>query len=60
MHKVTCRSITAPARQMRPELDGEVMAISKWLTYWRETLFEYGLYALDLANNPPDILATHM
>lgn len=63
MHRRAC-AVGSTTRQelaeTNPQAHDEVTAIGKWLTYWRPTLFEYGLYAMDLANHPPERLATHM
>lgn len=63
MHKRSCGVASSTRQELaetQPEVDDEVTAIGKWLTYWRPTLFEYGLNAMDLANNPHNKLATHM
>lgn len=36
-----------------------VIAFNKWLDCWRGTFFDMALSAMDLANHPPDRLATH-
>lgn len=36
-----------------------VVAFNKWLDCWRGTFFDMALSAMDLANHPPDRLATH-
>ena len=34
---------------MRPEVEGELDAITKWLTYWRGALFESGVSPVGFA-----------
>ncbi|OAX37408.1 hypothetical protein K503DRAFT_237719 [Rhizopogon vinicolor AM-OR11-026] len=34
-------------------------ALSKWINNWRGELHRWALWAMDLANSPPDQLATH-
>ena len=43
-----------------PAGENQLDGISKWLSYWRGTLFDFALYAMDLANHPRDRMATHM
>ncbi|GJE92287.1 zinc finger MYND domain-containing protein [Phanerochaete sordida] len=60
-HKLSCASGAATNATIT-EL-GQVKynsAFNKWLNCWRETLFELGIAAMDLANHPPDRLATHV
>ncbi|GJE92286.1 hypothetical protein PsYK624_084400 [Phanerochaete sordida] len=37
-----------------------VHAFNKWLDRWRGHLYEQAIFAMDLANHPPDRLATHV
>lgn len=34
--------------------------ITKWLSCWRSSLYNFGIIAMDLPNHPPDRLATHV
>lgn len=62
MHKKSCQMSTDRDAQMpyTPAIESELTVINKWLQYWRQTIFEYGIYAMDLANEPHDFLANHM
>ncbi|GJE92285.1 zinc finger MYND domain-containing protein [Phanerochaete sordida] len=61
MHKHACDMATTfyqdPAEH---GMAGYIDAFNKWLDCWRGTIFAQGIYALDLANHPPDRLATHV
>ena len=35
-------------------------ALNKWLKYWRMFIHTMGVIVMDLANHPPDRLATHV
>lgn len=57
-HKAHCTSTQSISDD--PETKQLVENLNTWLTYWRSQIFNYAWNCVDLPNNPPDRLATHM
>ena len=60
-HKKSCATTANLRAQMEADEDVRELNndLSTWLGYWRAHLHMFSLSALDLANHPPDRLATH-
>jgi hypothetical protein len=58
-HKLRCSPSLRESLAKDPEGHALNTALSKWINNWRDELHNWALWAMDLANNPEDRLATH-
>lgn len=58
-HKQRCSSTLRESLVNDPEANALNTALSKWINNWRFELHNWAIWAMDLANNSPDRLATH-
>ncbi|KAF8135426.1 hypothetical protein EV363DRAFT_1415316 [Boletus edulis] len=58
-HKPRCTSSLRESLAKDPEANALNTALSKWINNWRFELHNWAVWAMDLANNPEDRLATH-
>ncbi|KAI9569653.1 hypothetical protein HD554DRAFT_2171095 [Boletus coccyginus] len=58
-HKQRCTSTLPTSLAKDPEASILNTALSKWINNWRFELHNWAVWAMDLANNPEDRLATH-
>jgi hypothetical protein len=58
-HKQRCSSTLRESLVNDPGANALNTALSKWINNWRFELHNWAVWAMDLANNPQDRLATH-
>ncbi|KAG2099108.1 hypothetical protein BD769DRAFT_1008092 [Suillus cothurnatus] len=58
-HKLRCNQNLRESLANDPASNALNTALSKWINNWRDELHNWAIWAMDLANSPPDRLATH-
>lgn len=58
-HKHRCTSSLRNSLAKDPDANALNTALSKWINNWRFELHNWAVWAMDLANNSEDRLATH-